>query len=174
MIDQSASPTSSHAPQPALGWQVAWLIGLVAVTFGAAALGSTVTSSSLDGWYPTLTKPAWNPPNWIFGPVWTTLYLLMAIAAWLVYRRGGWRPARGALGLYGLQLALNVAWSAIFFGLRAPGLAFAEILLLWLAITATGFAFGMHSRVAALLLVPYLAWTSFAALLNFTLWRLNA
>jgi tryptophan-rich sensory protein len=124
-------------------------------------------------WYEGLVKPAWNPPNWIFAPVWTTLYLLMAIAAWLVWRRDGFAGAQPALGLFVLQLLFNALWSYLFFGLQRPGLAFAEILLLWGAIAATAWAFRGHSRAAALLMVPYLAWVSFAALLNFAIWRLN-
>lgn len=167
----SPAPASE---QPSLTWQVVWLVGLLAITFAAAALGSAATSSSLGDWYAALNKPAWNPPNWIFGPVWTTLYFLMAIAAWLVYRSRGFRAANGALVLYGLQLALNVGWSVVFFGLQMPGLALTEIVLLWLAIAATLLAFRRHSTIASWLLAPYLAWTSFAAVLNFTLWRLNA
>ncbi len=97
--------------------QAAWLFGLLVVTFIAAALGSAVTSTSLNDWYAGHQKPAWNPPNWIFGPVWFTLYLLMAVAAWLVVWRRGWKPAAAPLVLYGLQLVLNVGWSAVFFGL---------------------------------------------------------
>jgi tryptophan-rich sensory protein len=120
-----------------------------------------------------LLKPAWNPPAWVFGPVWTVLYLMMAVAAWLVWRRRGFAGAPWALGLFVLQLALNTLWSAIFFGLRRPGVAAIEILLLWLAILATLIAFAPVSRLAAILLAPYLAWVTFAAVLNFTIWRMN-
>ena len=124
-------------------------------------------------WYATLRKPSWNPPPWIFGPVWTALYLMMATAAWLVWRRGGWAGQRRALTLYLVQLALNAAWTPLFFGLKMPGLAFAEILLLLAAIVATALAFRRVSKGAAALLVPYMAWVSFAAFLNYTLWSLN-
>jgi translocator protein len=152
-------------------------IGLVvsmAVCFGAAGVGSMLTTPSLGGWYATLAQPAWSPPNWVFGPVWSLLYLAMAMAAWLVWRRVGFPRAASALNLFAVQLVLNVCWSAIFFGLHRPGLAFAEILLLGLAILATMVAFRSLSRAAAWLMAPYLLWVAFAAALNFSIWRLNA
>jgi len=124
-------------------------------------------------WYLALDKPDWHPPSWVFGPVWSTLYVMMAVAAWLVWRRGGFAGQRRALGLFLVQLALNAAWSPLFFGLKRPDIAFAEILLLWLAIAFTLHAFWRVHRPAAWLLVPYIAWVSFAAFLNGTLWRLN-
>ncbi|MCU0784896.1 MAG: tryptophan-rich sensory protein [Verrucomicrobia bacterium] len=125
-------------------------------------------------WYATLKKPSWNPPGWIFGPVWTALYTMMAVAAWLVWKRGGFVAQRRPLLIFLAQLALNALWTPLFFGLHRPGLAFAEIVLLWLAIAATIPTFWRVSSLAAWLLVPYLAWVSFAAVLNFTLWRLKA
>lgn len=125
-------------------------------------------------WYASLQKPSWNPPGWVFGPVWTALYTMMAVAAWLVWKRGGFSAQRRARALFCAQLILNAAWTPLFFGLQQPGLAFAEIVVLWLAIAATLVAFHRVSRAAAWLLAPYLAWVSFAAALNFTLWRLNA
>lgn len=124
-------------------------------------------------WYDGLEKPSFNPPSWVFGPVWTTLYILMGVAAWLVWERYRDR-ARGALTLFVVQLIFNAAWSALFFGAQAPGLAFAEILVLWALILATVVAFWRWRPVAGALLLPYLAWVSFAAVLNFSLWRLNA
>ncbi len=149
------------------------LILFIGLCFFAAWLGSAATTPKIDGWYASLTKPGWNPPNWIFGPVWTVLYLAMAIAAWLVWRKTGWSGAQWPLSLFGVQLALNVAWSWLFFGMESPALAFAEILLLWIAITATMVAFWLRSKAAGLLFVPYLAWVTFAAALNFVIWRLN-
>ena len=146
------------------------LVGWLALSFAAAAVGGFFLPGE---WYAGLRKPAWNPPNWIFGPVWTALYTLMAIAAWLVWRRGGFREQRTALSLYLLQLLFNALWTPLFFGLKYPALAFAEILLLWGALLATILAFGKAHRFAAGLLVPYLAWVTFAAALNFALWRLN-
>lgn len=153
------------------GWAAAGLLVWLALTFAAAAIGG---QSGPGEWYAALHKPAWNPPNWLFGPVWTVLYTVMAVAAWLVWRRGGMRVQAVPLGLFLFQLALNAAWSWLFFGLHRPGLAFAEIILLWLAILATALAFRPVSAAAFWLLIPYLAWVSFAAVLNFTLWRLNA
>ena len=144
------------------GW---WLI-----TFAAAALGGWFMPGE---WYAQLKKPSWNPPGWIFGPVWTALYTMMAVAAWLVWRRGGWAVQRKALVWFLVQLVLNALWSPLFFGWKNPGLAFAEIVLLWLAILGTLLAFWKAHRAAGALLLPYLAWVSFAAVLNFTLWQLN-
>lgn len=146
----------------------------VLVCFGAGAVGSWFTTPSLSGWYATLRKPAWNPPNWVFGPVWSTLYLLMAIAAWLVWRRRGVPGVNAALSLFAVQLVLNVAWSGLFFGLRNPGMAFAGIAILWVAIATTLAAFARLAPAAAWLMAPYLAWVTFAGALNLVIWRLNA
>ena len=132
-----------------------------------------VTTPEIEGWYRTLTKPAWNPPDSIFGPVWTTLYLMMAIAAWWIWKPTGFVGSARPLILFLTQLILNVAWSWVFFGLHEPGWAFIEIIVLWLAIVTTMVAFFRRSRVAGWLMVPYLAWVSFAGVLNFTIWRLN-
>jgi tryptophan-rich sensory protein len=142
--------------------------------FAAAGLGSHFTARSVAEWYPTLAKPSWTPPGAVFAPVWTALYFLMAVAAWLVWRKaGGLAAARLPLALFAVQLALNAAWSVLFFGLRMPGLAFGELVLLWLAIAATLAAFRRVVPAAGLMLAPYLAWVTFAGALNFTLWRLN-
>ena len=150
------------------------LLAFVVVCFGAAAIGSAFTGSALSDWYPGLEKPSFNPPNWLFGPVWTVLYLAMAVAGWLVWRREGFSGATAPLAVFGVQLALNLLWSGLFFGLRSPGLALGEIIVLWVAILATIVLFRRVSTPAALLLVPYLAWVTFAAVLNFEIWRLNA
>jgi tryptophan-rich sensory protein len=147
------------------------LVGWLVLSFSAASLGAFFMPGE---WYATLKKPSWNPPDWIFGPVWSALYTMMAVAAWLVWKRGGFAAQRRPLTLFLVQLALNALWTPLFFGLHRPGLAFAEIVMLWLAIAATLAAFRPVSRPAAWLLVPYLAWVSFAAVLNFTLWRLNS
>jgi tryptophan-rich sensory protein len=141
--------------------------------FAAAGLGSLVTTPRINGWYAELDKPFFNPPSWIFGPVWTALFLAMAVAGWLVWRKRGFSGARVALTLFGLQLFLNVLWSTLFFGLKSPGAALIEIVVLWLAILGTTLAFRQTSRTAAMLLVPYLAWVAFATLLNLEIWRLN-
>ena len=146
----------------------------LAACFAVAGLGGYWTSLGLGPWYDGLRKPWWTAPDWLFGPVWTLLYASMAIAAWLVWRKRGLAGIGVPLSLFALQLALNLAWSGIFFALRRPGLAFGEILLLWAAILATLLAFGRVSPGAAGLFAPYLAWVTFAAALNFAIWRLNA
>ena len=145
----------------------------IAICLGAGGLGAVATTPEIDGWYRTLAKPAWNPPDAVFGPVWTTLFILMAIAAWLIWRPEGFKVAAMPLTLFAMQLVLNVSWSWIFFGMHQPGWAFVEIVALWLAIVATTAAFFRCSKLGGCLLVPYLAWVSFAAVLNFTIWRLN-
>ncbi len=149
------------------------LVVFVVVCLGAGGLGAIATTPEIDGWYKTIAKPTWNPPDSVFGPVWTTLFILMGIAAWLVWQRKGFKVAAMPLSLFAVQLVLNIAWSWIFFGLHQPGWAFVEIVILWLAILATTVAFFRRSRFAACLLVPYLAWVSFASVLNFTIWRMN-
>ena len=149
---------------------LAFVLFLIAC-FGAAAIGAQFTPGE---WYSALEKPSWNPPAWVFGPVWTLLYTLMAIAGWLVWKADAPAAARRmALTAFAIQLALNAAWSWLFFGLHRPGVAFAEIVTLWLAILATTLLFRRIRPSAAALLLPYLAWVAFAAVLNFTLWRLN-
>ena len=149
------------------------LIVLLVVCFAAAGIGGAVTTPKISTWYSTLVKPSWNPPAWIFGPVWSALYFCMAVAAWLVWRQGGFSGAKVPLTQFVVQLALNVLWSCIFFGLEKPGLAFGEVLLLWLTIVTTMVLFWQRSMIAGILFVPYLAWVSFASFLNFTIWRLN-
>jgi len=160
---------SAGSPQhPWLGLAV-----LLGVCFAVAWAGSAATTPKISGWYAGLVKPAWNPPNWLFGPVWSALYIAMAAAAWLVWRQGGLTAARRPLTWFGVQLALNGLWSWIFFGLESPGWAFVELVLLWLAIAATTVEFWRRSRAAGILFLPYLAWATFAGSLNFAIWRLN-
>jgi len=147
------------------------LVGWAALTFCAAATGVFV---STGGWYASLVKPSWNPPGWLFGPVWTLLYAMMTVAAWLVWRRGGWRGQKLPLGLYLVQWGLNALWTPLFFGLRQPGIAFAEIVLLAAAVLATLVLFWKVRRTAGLLMTPYALWVTFAAVLNYAIWRLNA
>lgn len=148
------------------------LLAFLAICLAAGGLGGFFTANSVRTWYPQLRKPAGTPPSWVFGPVWTTLYVLMAVAAWLIWREYGW-GARSALLFFFAQLALNLAWSGIFFGSRLPGIAFFEIVVLWLAIAFTAIVFYWLKPVAAYLLVPYLMWVTYASYLNFGLWRLN-
>jgi len=145
----------------------------VGVCLAIGGLGGAVTASSVIEWYPTLNKPSFNPPNWVFGPVWTTLYVMMGVAAWRVWRAADRAAAWGPLALFALQLAVNLGWSIAFFGLRDPGLAVAVILVLDLLVLATALMFRRIDGLAALLLVPYLAWIAFATILNIAVWRLN-
>ena len=146
----------------------------LAVTFSAPLIASLFTRESISGWYAELNKPFFTPPDWVFGPVWTVLYLLMALSAALVWQKGFAKPlVKIALALYLLQLVLNGLWMPLFFGLKMPLLAFFEIILLWSVIILTIVAFARVSKVAVLLLLPYIVWTSFAAVLNFSLWLLN-
>lgn len=146
----------------------------IALSFGAAFIGGLFTSASVDGWYRTLPKPAWTPPGWLFGPVWTLLYLAMAIAAWLVWRQHSFAKVTAALSLFIVQLVLNAAWSAVFFGLQNIGLALVNIVLLWSAIAATMIAFWRINATAGWMFVPYILWVTFATALNFAIWRLNS
>lgn len=146
----------------------AWL----AISFVAAAIGS-VASIQAGSFYAQLARPEWGPPSNIFGPVWTVLYALMGIAAWLVWRAGGFRAARTALALFLVQLAVNALWSWLFFGWHLGGAALADIVLLWLLVVATLVAFWRIRPVAGALLIPYLLWVTFAAALNHSVWQLN-
>lgn len=141
----------------------------------AGIVGSVFTIAAIPSWYATIAKPLLNPPAWVFGPVWTILYLLMGIAAWLVWKKHK-EEAQGtnrALGIFGVQLLLNTLWSVLFFGLQSPALAFIDIVLLWLAIVWTMIAFSRISPLATYLLAPYLAWVTFASYLNYVIWILN-
>ena len=139
----------------------------------AGVLGSIFTVGSVDGWYLTLAKPSFNPPSWVFGPVWTTLYALMGVSLFLVWDSKS-KSRRHAVEIFGAQLVLNVCWSVIFFGLHQAAWAFVEILFLWCAIVATIWAFYKIRPAASYLLVPYLAWVSFAAVLSYSIWQLNS
>ena len=147
------------------------LAGWIALAFLAALPGALVTTAAE---YQDLAQPSWAPPSWVFGPVWTTLYALMGVAAWLVWKEGGFSAARVALGLFLVQLALNAVWTPLFFGAGLRGWAFAEICALWAVLAATLVAFFRKRALAGWLLVPYLLWVTFAAALNFAVWRLNA
>ena len=151
------------------------LLGLAAwlgITFVAAIIGS-VASINAPAFYGQLTRPAWAPPAWIFGPVWTVLYLSMGVAAWLVWRIGGLLAARTALLLFVVQLVCNALWSWLFFAWHQGGLAMLDILVLWTLVAATTVAFWRLKPIAGGLLIPYLLWVSFASVLNFAIWQLN-
>lgn len=146
----------------------------ILVCEGAGIVGSLFTLSEIPTWYATLHKPLLSPPNWVFGPVWTALYLLMGIALYLVWRRGlKTKGVKKAFAVFGLQLVLNSLWSVVFFGLHNPFLALYIIGAMWVLIVATIIAFRSVSPTAAYLLVPYLAWVTFASYLNYSIWALN-
>jgi tryptophan-rich sensory protein len=148
------------------------LVGWLLLTFAAGAIGA-LASANAGAFYGQLIRPSWAPPGWLFAPVWSTLYVLMGISAWLIWRAGGFVSARGALVLFVVQLGANALWSWLFFVWNQGGLAFAEVLLLWALILATIVSFRRISTIAAALLVPYLAWVTFASALTFAVWRLN-
>lgn len=140
----------------------------------AGMIGTIFTMPAIPTWYSTITKPALNPPSWIFGPVWTTLYALMGIAAFLIWKKGiEKKEVKSALYVFGLQLILNMAWTPVFFGLRNPGAAYIIIVAMWFSIIWTMIKFYKLNRVATYLLIPYIIWVSFAAYLNLSIWMLN-
>jgi len=143
------------------------------ITFSAAFIGSAFTSKSIANWYQFLNKPSFAPPNWLFAPVWTILFLMMAIAVFLVWQKRKAIPIKTALILYLVQLILNAFWSVIFFGFRNPALAFFEIIVLWLLILFTLMNFYKINKIAGFLFLPYLLWVSFATILNLSIWLLN-
>jgi translocator protein len=157
-------------PSPVNPWLA--LAGWVLLCAAAGAVGAFASINAAE-FYASLARPAWAPPAAVFGPVWTLLYMAMAVSAWLVWRERGWSRARGALGLFVLQLGFNALWSWLFFAWHRGGLAFADILVLLALITATLVAFARIRRAAAWLLAPYLAWVCFAAALNYSVWQLN-
>jgi tryptophan-rich sensory protein len=159
--------TRSSALNQSLG-----LAGWLLASFATAALGG-FASINAASFYGQLVQPSWAPPAWLFGPVWTALYVLMGVSAWLVWRKHGFRGAGAALAIYAAQLVANALWSWLFFAWQQGAMAFAEIVVLWLLVSLTIRMFWRLHRTAAILLVPYLAWVSFAAALNFALWRLN-
>ncbi len=150
-----------------------WLLGLsIGLCLGTGLLGSFFTFSAIPEWYQTLNKPFFSPPNWLFGPVWTVLYIFMGISLYLIWDSKGKGKSK-ALKIFWIQLFLNAIWSIIFFGMRNPGLALIDIVALWIAIILTIKSFYKISKPAAYLLIPYLLWVSFAAILNYSIWILN-
>jgi translocator protein len=148
------------------------LLGWISLVASASTIGGLAITNDVS-FYGSVARPSWAPPAWLFGPAWTVLYLLMAIAVWLVWRRHGFGNARTALTLFVVQLAANALWTWLFFAWRQGGLALAELIVLWVMIAITIAMFARLHRVAAALLVPYLLWVTFAGALNFTLWRMN-
>lgn len=152
------------------------LVGSVLLCEAAGGIGSTFTRNSLKEWYPNLEKPSFTPPDWVFGPVWALLYALMGTSFYVAERQQEEDSGQAGASrvLFGIQLVLNTLWSYVFFGRRSPGWALVEIGFLWVAIVGTILAFSRLSKTAALLMLPYLLWTSFAAFLNHKIWRLNS
>ena len=150
-----------------------WLVlaGFLILCLGVGGVSGFVTAQSVLDWYPTLNKPFFNPPTWVFGPAWTLLFIMMAVAAWRVWLEGS--IAKPALNLFFIQLILNFFWTIIFFGMKNIGLALVEIIIFWIMIAFTMRAFMKISKPAGWMMAPYLAWVSFATLLNASIWWLN-
>lgn len=166
-----SGPEGSHLTR---GKDIIGLGVFVALCAAVSVIGGAVTATSVDTWYQALEKPAFNPPDWLFPVVWTILYIMIAIAGWRVWRRAPIDVTGRALAVFAVQLGLNLAWSFLFFGLQWIGLALVEIVILWLAIAANTMLFWRLDRWAGALLVPYLVWVAYAAVLNAALWLLNA
>lgn len=173
----SGNITERERPASGNRTRVRNVLGLTAFLMacaGVSIIGAAITSTSVGNWYQALEKPSFNPPDWLFPPVWTSLYVLIAVAGWRVWRYAGSTRVRPALTIYVAQLALNIAWSFLFFGLQQVGLALAEIIVLLVAIVANLILFWRLDRWAGTLLIPYLLWVAFAAVLTASIWRLNA
>jgi tryptophan-rich sensory protein len=149
------------------------LIAFMVLCLIISAFGGAVTATSVNDWYATLDKPSFNPPNWLFAPVWTAIYFMIAFSGWRVWLKTGLANAKGPFGLYAAQLALNLAWSFLFFGAESPALALIDIVILLVVIIANMIAFWRIDRLAGMLLVPYAAWVGFATILNAAVWQLN-
>jgi len=150
------------------------LVAFIGVCELAGAVGSVFTSSSIKTWYVGLVKPALNPPNWIFAPVWIILFALMGVAAFIIFEKGAdKKEVKEGLGIFAVQLSLNILWSYLFFGLQSPVTAFIEIIFLWIAIATTIISFSKISKPAAWLMLPYILWVSFAGYLNLVIWLIN-
>lgn len=162
--------SGQHQVNRGLFAQFGGLLGWLALSFGVAWFGSQFAPGP---WYGELNKPPWTPPGWVFGVVWSILYTLMAVAAWLVWRQGGFAANPKALGAYGGQMVFNALWSWLFFGLRQPGWALIDLLLLIAALTVTILLFRRRSSVAAMLLIPYYLWGLYALSLNAWIWWFN-
>ncbi|MBY0450112.1 MAG: tryptophan-rich sensory protein [Cyanobacteria bacterium] len=158
--------------KPVLYWL--GLVLFISLSFLVGLSGKFATQPALTYWYPSLMKPDWTPPGWLFGPAWTVLYILMSVSAWLIWRKDGFTEAdKPAWTLYFSQLLLNGAWSFIFFGAHQIALALLDISLLWLCLIATGVAFWQRNLLSGILLLPYIGWVFFAALVNGAIWFLN-
>jgi len=154
--------------------EIGVLLFFILISQAAGFVGSLFTITNITSWYATINKPFFNPPNWIFGPVWISLYFLMGLAAYFIWKQDfSKKPVKIALSVFGLQLALNTIWSILFFGLQTPFYAFIEIIILWIAIAYTTKLFYKLDKKAAYIMIPYICWVSFAAILNLSIWLLN-
>ncbi|MEI2737972.1 MAG: TspO/MBR family protein [Chitinophagaceae bacterium] len=154
---------------------IAKLIIAIAIPIAIGATAGLFTVTGVGSWYQTINKPSWNPPGWVFAPVWTTLYVMMGVSLYLVWKSGvSNNLKRTAIGLFAFQLVLNFFWSLIFFDQQQPGWALVEIIVMWFFILFTIFAFAKVNKTAAWLLVPYISWVSFATILNYTIWKMNS
>ena len=170
---RSSTDTPGIQPERTLRAQILGLVVSLTICAVASGIGGIITAGSVTTWYRTLQKPFFNPPDWVFAPVWTTLFVMMAVAAWRVWRVRHWPSTKTALMLHATQLVLNVMWSALFFGARSPGAALVDVVILLAFVLLTARAFHAIDRVAAWLMVPYAVWVAFATLLNVAIWRLN-
>jgi translocator protein len=169
-----SSKSAGIIMQSPLWWRdICGLAFWVALSLGVSTIGGAITRTSVSEWYQGLTKPSFTPPDWTFTAVWISLFLLMGVSAWLVWRRTGFAHGAVPLACFAAQLVLNLAWSILFFGVRSVGWALIEIVVLWIVVLMTAIAFYRVSRPAGLLLVPYLLWLFFAIALNASIWRLN-
>jgi translocator protein len=159
--------------RPSRGGSTIALILCLLLSYAAAGVGQLLFDAAPDAWYAQLNKPSFNPPGWVFGPVWSVLYACMGVAAWLVWRQRGRLIAKWGLVLFAVQLALNAAWSPLFFAAHEPGWAFIDIVALWIVLASAVVVFFKTQRVAGILMTPYLLWVSFAAVLNAAIWSLN-
>ena len=160
--------------KPMKTFDILRLITSIVICLTAGALGSFFTTPAISTWYATLIKPSIAPPNWVFFPVWTALFIMMGISLFLVWKKGFQdHLVKAALSVFAIQLILNILWSAAFFGLRSPLVGLIEIVILWVAILAMILRFMRISKVAGLLLIPYIIWVTFAAMINFLIWSLN-
>jgi translocator protein len=174
MLDSSKPPIFQSNAIPAGLRLWGGLFVFIVLCYSIGGLGGWVTYPAIGGWYNTIKKPSWTPPNWIFAPVWNFLFLLTAISGWLVWRKNGFNAVRLEMTIFATQLSLNLLWSVVFFGLRSPGWALLVAVLLWLSVGAMIATFRQVSRVASMLMLPYFVWAAFAIALNFAIWRLNA
>jgi benzodiazapine receptor len=163
-------PTREH---PSRSRDLSGLFALMILCLAVSGAGSVITATSVDTWYQTLEKPPFNPPDWVFAPVWTAIYILMGTAAWRIWRLRSFKTARAAFAVFGVQLCLNLAWSFLFFGMQRIDLALVEIVILLCAIATNTVMFWRIERLAGLMFVPYVFWVTFAAILNASLWLLN-